>query len=65
MPTKHMYDRRIFCSNCDYAYKEETMFKKQFNNTVICLCRKCARELANDIRERYKEEPTNDGAENP
>lgn len=58
MIKEKLFDKRIFCCNCDYAYKAETMFIKQYNNTAICLCRKCAKDLANEINEQYKKEDT-------
>lgn len=56
MIKKKLYDTRIFCHNCDYAYKEETMFIKQYDRSLVCLCRKCAKALANEIEEKYKKE---------
>jgi transcription elongation factor Elf1 len=58
MIKEKLFDKRIFCCNCDDAYKSETMFIKQYNNTAICLCKKCAKELVNEINERYKKEDT-------
>lgn len=48
---KKLYDKRLFCCSCDYAYKAEKMFIKQYDNTAICLCRKCALKLAREIAE--------------
>lgn len=56
MSTKKLYDKRIFCHSCDLAYKEETMFIKQYDCGLVCLCRKCAKKLAEEIAEKYGNE---------
>ena len=55
MNLSKIYDERIICCNCGFAYKQEIMFIKQYNNTAICLCRQCAQELADEIKEEYEE----------
>lgn len=53
---KKLYDEYIVCSNCGYLYKEEVMFIKRYKHTGICLCSGCAKDLVNEIKERYEEE---------
>ena len=53
---KKLYSEYIMCSKCGLFCKEEKMFIKQYKHTAICLCKGCAKELANEIKERYKEE---------
>ena len=48
---RKLYDERIFCCSCGCLYKAERMFIKQYNNTAICLCRKCALKLGREIAE--------------
>lgn len=54
MNKEKLLDKYIFCCNCDDAYKSKTMFIKQYNYTAICLCKKCAKALVNEIEEKYK-----------
>lgn len=42
-------ERYMLCCDCGYAVKEKNIFKKVYQDTAICLCRKCAKELVNDI----------------
>ena len=46
----------MLCSDCGYAVKRSKMFVKAYKHTAICLCKKCAIELANEIMEKYTEE---------
>lgn len=46
----------MLCSDCGYAVKRGRMFVKAYNHTAICLCKKCARKLVEEINERYTEE---------
>ena len=39
----------MLCCDCGYAFKQKSMFIKEYKNTAICLCRKCAKELVKDI----------------
>ena len=39
----------MLCCSCGYAVKDKNIFKKVYQNTAICLCRKCAKELVKDI----------------
>lgn len=41
----------MLCCNCGYAFKDKNIFKKAYQNTAICLCRKCAKELIKDIED--------------
>ena len=44
-------ERYMLCCNCGYAVKEKNIFRKDYRNTAICLCRKCVTELAKDIKD--------------
>ena len=46
---KNGKERMAFC--CDYGYvvKVNKMFIKQYKNTGICLCHKCALKLGKEI----------------
>lgn len=48
-----MKEREVYmlCSNCGYAVKRSTMFVKTYENTAIYLCKKCARELQDELSE--------------
>ena len=48
---KEKYEVHMLCCDCGYAVKRSTMFVKAYNNTAICLCKKCARELQKEISE--------------
>ena len=45
----------MFCCDCGLAVKMSKLFKKSYHNTAICLCKKCAKKLANEINEKYTE----------
>lgn len=45
----------MLCSDCGYAVKRSRMFVKSYEQTAICLCKKCAKKLAEEINE-YTEE---------
>ena len=42
------------CCGCGFAVPTETMFIKEYRNTAICLCRKCAKDLSKEIQQRYE-----------
>ena len=42
-------DNYMLCCSCGYAFKDKNIFKKAYQNTAICLCRKCSKELVKDI----------------
>ena len=44
----------MLCCDCGYAVDTDKMFIKQYQNTAICLCKKCAEKLRNQIEEQYK-----------
>lgn len=46
----------MLCSDCGYAVKRSKLFVKSYNHTAICLCKKCARKLSDEINEKYMEE---------
>ena len=39
----------MLCCDCGLAVKKSTMFIKKYQNTAICLCRKCAVKLCTEI----------------
>lgn len=43
------------CSNCGFAFKKSKIFIKRYKQTAFCLCKKCALELAEEIKENYTE----------
>ena len=43
----------MLCCDCEHAVKMSTMFIKQYRNTAICLCKKCALKLCGEIEEQY------------
>lgn len=48
--------KHMLCCGCGFAVPIETMFVKEYKNTAICLCRKCAKELAEEIQEYIEKE---------
>ncbi len=46
----------MLCCDCGFAVKEKKMFKKTYQNTAICLCRKCALKLAREIAETVEKQ---------
>ncbi len=48
-------ERLFMCDKCGYFAKGKTMFIKQYKRNGICLCKGCAKELENEIGEKYKE----------
>lgn len=46
-------ERYMLCCDCGDAYKETKIFKKAYQSTSICLCRKCATKLAREIESNY------------
>ena len=46
----------MLCCDCGYAFKRNKGFVKSYKHTAICLCKKCAKELAKEINEKYTEE---------
>ena len=49
-------EKYMLCCDCGYAVKQSAMFIKEYQNTAICLCRKCAKELINEIQEYLEKE---------
>lgn len=43
-------EKYMLCCGCGYAVKEKNIFRKAYRNTAICLCRKCAKKLATEIK---------------
>ena len=39
----------MLCCDCGFAVKQSTMFIKKYQNTAICLCKKCAINLCTEI----------------
>ena len=48
-PKDKLYSDLIMCCDCGTYHKKDKMFIKQYSNTAICLCKKCAKKLCNDI----------------
>ena len=44
----------MLCCGCSYAVKQSKMFIKEYKNTAICLCRKCAKKLTEEIQEHIE-----------
>ena len=49
-------DDYMLCSDCGYAVKRSKMFIKSYKHTAVCLCKKCAKKLADEINVKYTEE---------
>ena len=47
-------EKYMLCCGCGCAVKQSTMFIKEYQNTAICLCRKCAKELIEEIQEHIE-----------
>ena len=45
----------MFCCGCGLAIKRSKLFIKSYHNTAICLCKRCAKKLADEINEKYTE----------
>lgn len=43
------YSEYISCQDCGYYFKPESVFVKTYKDTAICLCKKCAEKLCNEI----------------
>ena len=39
----------MLCCDCGFAVKQSTMFIKKYQNTAICLCKKCTINLYTEI----------------
>lgn len=50
-----LYENLVFCPSCGCFVKENKSFVKTWEHpaSAICLCKKCALELAKEIKERY------------
>ena len=46
--------KHMMCCGCGFVVLAENMFIKEYKNTAICLCRKCAKELINEIQEHLE-----------
>lgn len=55
-------EKYMLCCSCGYAFKDKNIFKKAYQNTAICLCRKCSKELVKDI-ESWSDTKRNEIAE--
>lgn len=53
-------ERYMLCCDCGYAVKEKTMFKKIYQTTAICLCRKCALKLGREIVDTVENQMLNE-----
>ena len=50
----------MLCCDCGFAVLTEKMFIKKYQNTAICLCRKCALKLAREIAETVENKMLNE-----
>ena len=48
-------NRHMLCCGCGYAVKENTMFKKIYRNTALCLCKRCTKKLYAEMGEKIKD----------
>lgn len=48
--------KHMMCCGCGFVVLAENMFIKEYKNTAICLCKKCAKELSKEIQQHYKVE---------
>lgn len=48
------HDDFVLCSNCERFVKQSKSFIKTWRRSSLCLCRKCAVELAKEIMEKYE-----------
>lgn len=49
-------EKYMLCCGCGYAVKQSTTFIKEYQNTAVCLCRKCAKELIEEMQEHLEME---------
>ena len=42
-------DNYMLCCDCGLAVKKSKMFIKKYQNTAVCLCKKCAVKLCKEI----------------
>lgn len=49
-------DDYILCSDCGYGVKRSKIFIKFYKHTAVCLYKNCARKLADEINEKYKDD---------
>lgn len=45
--------KHMMCCGCGFVVLAENMFIKEYKNTAICLCKKCAKDLSKEIQQRY------------
>ena len=48
--------KHMMCCGCGFVVLAENMFIKEYKSTAICLCKKCAKDLSNEIQQHYKVE---------
>lgn len=49
----------MLCCDCGYAVDTDKMFIKQYQNTAVFLCKKCAEKLQNEIKEKFENNSNN------
>ena len=49
------YSEYISCSDCGYYFKPKSVFVKRYKDTAVCLCKKCADKLRDEIKEYFKD----------
>ena len=54
----------MLCCDCGFAVKKSTMFIKQYRNTAICLCKKCATSLCLGLVEYWTTKELEKGGAN-
>lgn len=46
----------MFCICCRNAIKKSQLLVKTYGRTEVILCRRCARQVVQDIQEKFKED---------
>lgn len=47
------YDEYISCCDCGCYFKPKSIFIKRYKDMTICLCKKCAKNLRDEIEEKF------------
>lgn len=64
MLNKSKYKNYVLCCDCGYAILARSAFVKSYKITGLCLCKKCALKLAQEISKRYKNEDVSNNDNN-
>lgn len=46
----------MFCCDCGLAVKISNLFVKSYHNTAICLCKRCAKKLVDELKKKWEVE---------